>query len=121
MDSERLERFKERCNDWDKKISRPSSEKALEQDDVLRKRILDLLNHPKLNEYSFVDAHYYDFSEIQNLPVEILNSVNWRDAYLLFGITDGPEIVAKFVERYDLDSDFPIENGKIKQNKGKNG
>jgi hypothetical protein len=115
MDSERLQRFKDRCNDWNDELDRPSSDKACDEDEVLRKRIFDLLNHPKLDKYSLVDAYYYDFSSIQNLPNEILDSVHWRDAYLLFGITDDLKVVTKLVERDDLDCHYPIENGVVKR------
>ena len=113
--SERLERFKEHCLDWNEELDGPSTSYAEDADEILRKRIFDLLNHPKLNRYSLVDAYYYDFSSIQNLDKNILDSVNWRDAYLLFGITDDLEIVTKLVERDDLDSNDPIENGIVKQ------
>lgn len=95
--SERLERYNEDPEE--------------EADKVFAKRILDLLNHPDVDKYCMVDAYYYDYSTI---PDEILNSLNlYRDAYLIYGITNKGEIVSKWVERYDLDSNDPIVDGKV--------
>jgi hypothetical protein len=61
-----------------------------------------------------VDAYYYDFSEI---PREVQEKLQlWRDVYLIYGITTEGEIVSKWVQRYDLDSNDPIIDGKVIHN-----
>jgi hypothetical protein len=92
-ESERLQRY-ERAEDdrEDRKFS---------------DRIALLLNHPKIDKYCMVDAYYYDFSVI---PYEIQQSNNfYRDMYMIFGITTEGQAVTKWVERYDLDSDYALE------------
>ncbi len=102
-DSERLQRYKETCGFSE------NSEDAHENDKELSQRILAFLNNPKLDKYCMVDAFYYDFSTI---PHEIKEKNQfWRDMYLLYGITIEGEIVKKWVQRWDLDSDCKIENG----------
>jgi len=84
---------------------------AVDKDKQISSRILALLNHPKINKYCMVDAYYYDFSVIPHAIQEKLQL--WRDAYLIFGITTDGEIVSKWVDRWDLDSDDPIVDGKV--------
>lgn len=73
------------------------------------KRIFDLLNDPRLHPYSIVDAKYYDYSV---LPENVRDQF-YRDMYLLYGITEQGEFITKWVERYDLDCNDPIVNGKV--------
>lgn len=80
-------------------------------DDLFADRIAALLNHDKINKHSMVDAYYYNYSAI---PWNLRESLNlFRDSYLLFGITTEAEIVFKWVDRWDLDSDDPIVDGKV--------
>lgn len=101
-ESERLQRWKENPCDSEK-------EWAEEIDIALADRIAKLLNDPKIDKYCMVDAYYYDFSVIPHAIREKLQF--WRDAYLIFGITNEGEMISKWVDRYDLDSIDPIENG----------
>lgn len=108
-DSERLERYKDNiirdefCDNWD---------------EIFAERICALLNHADINKFCMVDAKYYDFSEI---PHDIYTKLNiYRDMYLIYGITDKCEIISKWVERYDLDSDDPIVDGEVVRSEKKN-
>lgn len=108
-ESERLERFQRDCG-YSEDI-----EHATEQDNKLSKRIRELLNHPDIGEYNLVDAYYYDYSGI---PWEIVDKENFfRDMYFIYGISTKCEIVSKWVERYDLDSNRPIVNGYVEKRK----
>lgn len=92
-----------------------------EGDQEFCSRIAALLNHPDIDTYCMVDAFYYDNSVI---PQEIIDKHNcYRDMYLIYGITTKGEIISKWVERWDLDSDGPILDGKViqEENKSKNG
>lgn len=92
--SERFERYKYSVqhDEWTK----------LSNDEKLSRKILELLNHPDLNERCMVDAYYYDFSVI---PSEIIDKFDIRhDAYLIYGITTKGELISKWVDRWDLDS-----------------
>ena len=101
--SERIQRIKEnRFLD---------SEEIDRMDEALADRIGALLNHPKLDKWCMVDAYYYDFSVI---PREIQIEKNlWRDCYLIFGVTTEGEMVYKWVDRWALDSDDPVIDGKV--------
>ncbi len=104
--SERLERFEA--------ILPPNIDililsEFIERDRVLKKRIVDLLNHDDIDETCYVDAEYYDCSVI---PSEVKDSIN-NDAYFLLGKTKKGETISKWVNRWDLDSDDPIENGEV--------
>jgi hypothetical protein len=98
--------------DESERLQRYKREGRNEEDDrILSERIASLLNHPKIDRFCAVDAYYYDFCEI---PIEIQRIKNfYRDVYLLFGITTEGEIITKWVERYDLDSDYEIINGEV--------
>ena len=105
QESERLQRLKERCGYSEDRDS------AEEDDEKFSERIALLLNHPQIDRYCHVDAYYYDFSVI---PRDIQEKLNiWRDAYLIYGITTEGEIISKWVDRWDLDSNDPIEDGKV--------
>lgn len=72
-----------------------------EEDQAFAKRIITLLDDPKVDEDCMVDAYYYDNCVI---PHEIQHKFNFiGDMYLIFGITCEGEIVSKWVKRYDLD------------------
>lgn len=82
-----------------------------EDDAKFSMRIAALLNHSKIDEDCMVDAYYYDFSVI---PQDIQNRLNlYGDVYLIFGITTEGEIISKWVDRWELDSDKTIVNGKV--------
>lgn len=84
-------------------------------DAVLANRIAALLNHPQIDEYCMVDAYYYDFSVI---PRDIQKKNDFcRDCYLIFGITTEGEMVSKWVDRWDLDSNDPVMDGKVVRSK----
>ncbi len=87
-----------------------SDEELYEEDDKLCERIRLFLNHSKIDKYCLVDAYYYDFS---GLP-EHLKGKFYRDMYFLYGITNDAEVITKWVERWDLDSDKSIVNGEVK-------
>lgn len=90
-ESERLERYRRECQE----------EWADENDQILAKRIVSMLDHPQLDEHCMVDAYYYDFSQI---PRKIREEKELcRDSYLIFGITIEGELVSKWVERHDLE------------------
>ena len=102
-ESERIERLKDSLY--------LDSDEACRRDDTFANRIGALLNHPQINKHCMVDAYYYDFSVI---PRDIREKLQlWRDCYLLFGITAEGEIVSKWVDRWDLDSNNPIVDGKV--------
>jgi hypothetical protein len=105
-ESERIQRLKEhRCYE-------DSDDRNLnKEDEELAERIFLLLNHPKIDKYCMVDAYYYDFSVIPHKIQEELQL--WRDAYLIFGISNEGEIISRWVDRWDLDSDDPIVDGKV--------
>ena len=109
MRSERLERMK--AHSYSDADAYAFTIEANEMDRVLSVRIVALLDHPKINDCCMVDAYYYDFSEIPEHVLETL--AHYRDAYLIFGITTECEIVSKWVDRWDLDSDEPIVNGEV--------
>jgi hypothetical protein len=90
-----------------------SREYADKEDVIFEDRIVALLNHPKIDRDCLVDAYYYDYSVIPHIVCEEYNF--YRDMYLIYGITNDGQIVSKWVERYDLDSDKPIHNGKLDQ------
>ena len=99
-ETERLQRYKEKRSDL---------EWAEDVDADLFERIRALLNHPKIDKYCMVDAYYYDFSVI---PREIQDKLDLvRDAYLIFGITTEGDMITKWVDRWDLDSNDPIKDG----------
>lgn len=104
-DSERLLRFKENCScsNGGNKVHIP--------DYIFCERILALLNHPDVDEFCMLDAYYYDFS---TLPDSVRGQF-FRDMYLIFAITNKGDFVAKWVERWDLDSDLEIKNGKVER------
>lgn len=86
-------------------------EDADRRDEEFAERIASILNHPQIDKYCMVDAYYYDFSVI---PRDIQEKLQlWRDAYLIFGITKEAEIISKWVDRYDLDSQAPVIDGKV--------
>jgi hypothetical protein len=103
-ESERLERLRQNHYDEDRDII----------DEKLAQRILLLLNDSKINKFCMVDAYYYDFSVIPKGVQERLQL--WRDAYLIYGITIDGEIISKWIDRWDLDSDDPIVNGEVMHN-----
>lgn len=104
-ESERLGRFYENVGYSENK------EYAIKFDSNYSERIFKLLNDPRLDKYSMVDAYYYDYSVI---PYVILDKYNfYSDQYLIFGITNEAEIISKWVDRYDLDSNDPIVDGKV--------
>jgi hypothetical protein len=103
-ESERLQRFKERCGYSE------NTEDANEWDEKTADRIRLLLNDPKIIKYCMVDADYYDFSVIPRGVQERLQL--WRDAYLIYGVNLDGEIISKWVDRWDLDSSDPIVDGK---------
>jgi hypothetical protein len=102
-ESERLQRFKERCGYSENR------ENADEWDEDTRNRIMLLLNDPKIDKYCMVDAYYYDFSVIPRGVQERLQL--WRDTYLIYGVNEDGEIISKWVDRWDLDSKDPIIDG----------
>lgn len=82
-------------------------------DENLSNRIILLLNNPNIDKYCMVDAYYYDFSVI---PRGIQGKLQlWRDCYLIFGITTEGDVVSKWVDRWDLDSDEPIVDGVVER------
>lgn len=86
-------------------------EEADRADRILAERIIALLNHPKIDKHSIVDAFYYDSCEI---PDDIQKKLKlWRDQYLVFGITSEATLISKWVDRWDLDSEYPIVDGKV--------
>ena len=100
MYSERLERIKPYYN-----------EDVCNDDAALATRIRLLLNNPLVDEGCPVDAYYYDFSAI---PRDIQEELNlWRDAYLIYGVTTAGTLVSRWVDRWDLDSNDPIVDGKV--------
>ena len=97
--------------DESERLQRYRDGRENERDLELADRIAKLLNHPGINEDCMVDAYYYDFSVIpEKIQVDLQL---WRDAYLIFGITNQGEIVSKWVDRWDLDSDNEIVDGKV--------
>lgn len=103
-ESERLQRLRQNHYDEERDIL----------DKELAERIAGLLNHPQIDKYCMVDAYYYDFSVIPHGVQESLNL--WRDCYLIYGITYEGEMVSKWVDRWDLDSEDPIVDGKVVHN-----
>jgi hypothetical protein len=102
MESERLQRYKEYSFDIDI---------ANENDEKIADRIRKLLNDPRIDKRCLVDAYYYDFSVI---PHEIHQKNNFcGDMYQIYGISENAEIISKWVERWDLDSDDEIVDGKV--------
>lgn len=106
--SERLQRAKEHRYLEDKEV-----------DQKFANRILSLLNHHDIDKYCMVDAYYYDFCVIPDSVQARLNL--WSDCYLIFGITKNGEMVSKWVDRWDLDSDDPIVDGKVIHSKKPSG
>lgn len=81
------------------------------RDEELALRIQSFLNHPQIDEFCMVDAYYYDLCEI---PDAVRGAHNiWCDCYMIFGITTEGEMITKWVDRWDLDSNDPIVDGKI--------
>lgn len=106
--------------DESERLQRYKREGGCEKDDrEFAQRISALLNHPKIDRYCMVDAYYYDFSVIPEAILRIKNF--YRDVYLLFGITTDGEIITKWVERYDLDSQYPIVDGEVVKPEEKGG
>ena len=107
-ESERVQRLKEhRC------YHDSSDGDLYKEDETLANRIMLLLNDPKVDKYCMVDAYYYDFSVI---PREVQQRLQiWRDCYFIYGVNVDGEIVSKWVDRWDLDSDHPIVNGTVEQ------
>jgi len=80
-------------------------------DEIFAGRILALLNHCGIDNHCMVDAYYYDFSAI---PEHVQARLNlWQDCYLIFGITNKGDIISKWVDRWDLDSNDSIVDGKV--------
>jgi hypothetical protein len=102
-DSERIQRLRDHRY--------LESHEADQIDEVFAARILALLNHPQIDEHCMVDAYYYDFSVIPHYIRESLNPR--RDCYMIFGITKEGEIISRWVDRWDLDSEDPIVDGKV--------
>lgn len=102
-ESERIQRLKQNRN--------LEYQETDQIDEEFSARILALLNHPQIDKYCMVDAYYYDFSVIPHYIQESLNL--WRDCYMIFGITKEGEIVSKWVDRWDLDSDDPVVDGRV--------
>lgn len=107
-ESERLQRFKDNKSSYLCREEDPNY--AENEDRILAKRIRAFLNHPGIEEYSMVDAYYYDFSVIPRL----LQGRFCGDIYFLYGITEQGEIITKWVKRGDLDSDDEVVNGEVK-------
>ena len=103
MDSERIERIKFLLETGD--------EDWIKEDEILRDRIIALLNDPRIDDNSVVDAIYHDFSEIPYYVFDNFAIAN--DAYLIYGISEDRQIISKWVNRYDLDSIDPIKDGEI--------
>lgn len=108
--------------DSSERIQRLRENRYLEHEEIdrldgeLSSRINELLNHPQIDKHCMVDAYYYDFSVI---PRDIQERLNlWRDCYLIFGITTEGEMVSKWVDRWDLDSQDPIVDGKVIHEEG---
>jgi len=71
-------------------------------DDSLAKRIWELLGSRKDMFWKDCDAQYYDFSVI---PHDVKESLKlWRDAYMLFGITDQAKFVVRWIDRWEFDT-----------------
>lgn len=101
--SERLERMRDNKYLEDSEIAAIDSEFA--------SRILALLNHPQIDKHCMVDAYYYDFSVIPRDKQIELNLC--RDCYMIYGITTEGDMITKWVERWDLDSEDPVVDGKV--------
>lgn len=101
--SERIQRLKENAY--------LDPEENYRIDEICANRIASLLNNEKIDEFCMVDAYYYDCSVV---PHEVQEKMDlWRDCYLIFGITNEGQVVSKWVDRWDLDSDDPIVDGKV--------
>lgn len=103
MQSERLQRYRDSA--YNEEIER------INADDEFCKRIIAFINDPRITSSCMVDAYYYDFSVIPQKIQEDLQL--WRDQYFVFGISDNGDFISKWVERYDLDSDYLIVDGKV--------
>lgn len=103
IESERLFRFKENYN--------LESDSAEKHDQEFCKRIIAFINDPRIDSTCMVDAYYYDFSVIPRKIQEDLDL--WVDQYFLFGITEEGEFVTKWVDRWDLDSDYEVVDGNV--------
>ena len=101
-ESERLQRIKQNIH-WQDDLDK--------DDEKFANRIAALLNHPEIDQYCMVDAYYYDYSVIPDVISEKYN--RGRDCYLIYGITIHGELVSKIVDRWDLDSNDPIIDGKV--------
>lgn len=102
-ESERIQRLRDNRN--------LEFHEADQIDETFSARISALLNNADIDKNCMVDAYYYDFSAI---PRGIQESLNlWRDCYLIYGITRKGEMVSKWVDRWDLDSEDPIVDGKV--------
>lgn len=102
-DSERMQRIK--------RDTYFEENDSLDNDKELAERILLLLNDDRIDKFCMVDAYYYDYSTI---PDEVLEEHQiYRDAYLIFGISHKAEFISKWVDRWELDSNDPIVDGKV--------
>lgn len=107
-ESERLQRLRQNHYNEDRDVL----------DEEIARRILLLLDHPKIDKYCMVDAYYYDFSVI---PRDIQDRFQlYRDCYIIFGITTEGEVVSKWIDRYDLDSSDEIKDGIVIKGERKN-
>ncbi len=71
-------------------------------DEALAKKIWVLLGSRKDLFWKDCDAQYYDFSVI---PHEVRENLKlYRDAYMLFGITDEAKFVIRWIDRWEFDS-----------------
>jgi len=75
---------------------------GLKEDENFEKHLINLLNHPKIDDWCLVDAYYYDYCTI---PHEVLKKAGiYRDAYLVYGITKNGEMITKWVDRWAVDA-----------------
>lgn len=63
-----------------------------------------------VHDITVIDGAYYDFSVLPE--DELGNKIMFRDAYLIYAITNDGKYLSKWVDRWDLDSDSPIIDGK---------
>ena len=103
FESERLQRLKQ--------MRYLEHLEADEVDQEFATRIVQLLNSEKIDKGCMVDAFYYDLSMIPDKIKERFNLCS--DSYLIFGITSDGEIISKWVDRWDLDSEDSIVDGKV--------
>lgn len=102
----------ERLHRWIDNYGREESRMyASTIDEEIATRIAALLNSPKIDKYCLVDAYYYDYSVIPTGVKERFNLC--RDCYVIYGITTEGQMISKWIDRWDLDSDDPIVDGKV--------